>query len=93
MTTIEQIIANFKGTTFSSHEDVEKWIRQALEQVRQEAITEEQNRILHEGYELIKWNKNKKNQWAGVIHANTTINAIQQILEIVREPLSGNNTR
>lgn len=40
MTTIEQIIENFKGTTFSSHEDVEKWIRQALEQVREETIAE-----------------------------------------------------
>lgn len=40
MTTIEQIIANFKGTTFSSHEDVEKWLRQALEQNRKETIEE-----------------------------------------------------
>lgn len=40
MTTIEQIIANFKGTTFSSPEDVEKWLRQALEQIRKETIEE-----------------------------------------------------
>lgn len=48
MTTIEQIIANFKGTTFSSHEDVEKWLRQALKQVRKDTIEECEKAVVEE---------------------------------------------
>ena len=56
-------------------------------------IQQEKERILKRGYELIEWNKDPLNNWAGDLHKNATINAIQQILDIVQSPLNGTNDK
>jgi hypothetical protein len=49
------------------------------------------NDIYNKGLELIKWHENPKNQWAGLIHANTSINAIQMFLDKIIPPKHGHN--
>ena len=82
---IRDILA--KKTEIKEKEEMKKEVILAEEDI----LKIEQDRILKEGYKLIEWNKEPKNQWAGILHANTTINAIQQILNKVREQLSGHN--
>jgi len=60
-----------------------------IESERQKLIKDEQDRILKEGWKMIEWYRNPENQWAGLIHANTSINAIQSILDKIREPMCG----
>ena len=67
------------------------WLRQALLSAKEEGRDEREDEILKEGYRLIDWHKNPQNHWAGLIHANTTINGIQSMLDIVRESLAGQN--
>lgn len=64
------------------------FIRNTIAHSVQEAKAEERSRIWKEGWKLIEWHKNPKNQFAGILHANATINAIQDLLEKVRP--SGN---
>lgn len=65
------------------------WWIEKLSQEYERGRGEERDRILKEGLELIKWNEDPKNHWAGLLHSNTTINAIRQILDRVRQPLTG----
>ena len=61
-------------------------------QERDQAIIEGvKDDVLQKGYEIIKWNKDPQNQWGGLLQANTTINAIQQLLDQIREPKNVGN--
>jgi hypothetical protein len=48
-------------------------------------------KILEEWWKMRIWHSDERNQWAGVIHANTTINAIDSLKDRLIEPQTAGN--
>lgn len=72
ITTVDFIRKEF--TTLTQHHE---------EEVKR-AVEEERDRILEKLWSMREWHLDKKNQWAGLQHANTCINTIDSCREIVR---------
>jgi hypothetical protein len=72
---------------YQKKDAIKKFISDLLADQKKELIED----IYKKGRETIEWYGDEKNQWAGVVHANTTINAIQGLLDEIKPPMSGHN--
>ena len=70
----------FDDPSYPNHRIV---ISNFIRQVARQAKEEEQNRILKEIWKRIEWNHKKENQWDGLVNANTRINTLEMIMDIV----------